>query len=140
MVAEAGPSARERIDAIERGYEFFLAYAAQGLKGDAETKSGGEMRAHLAALIAAVDGLTGAIRVAVADKFAGGGAVGDEWDGLLEVIERDASATSAALGVVSAQPSVSSQLIDNLNANVHFRALLTGLFLVDEALEPMESA
>ncbi len=36
--------------------------------------------------------------------------------------------------LVAAQPSISSQLIDNLNANVHLRALLTDLFLVDELL------
>jgi len=35
---------------------------------------------------------------------------------------------------VAAQSSVSSQLIDNLNANIHFRALLTDLFLVDELI------
>jgi len=29
---------------------------------------------------------------------------------------------------------MSSQLVDNLNANIHLRALLTDLFLVDEAL------
>ncbi len=33
------------------------------------------------------------------------------------------------------QPSISSQLIDNLNASIHLRALLTDLFLVDEILK-----
>ena len=46
-----------------------------------------------------------------------------------------AADTRAALGLVMAQPSISSQLIDNLNASIHFRALLTDLFLVDEALK-----
>jgi hypothetical protein len=31
-------------------------------------------------------------------------------------------------------PSISSQLIDNLNASIHLRALLTDLFLLDEIL------
>jgi hypothetical protein len=35
---------------------------------------------------------------------------------------------------VQAQPSISSQLIDNLNASIHLRALLTDLFLIDEIL------
>jgi hypothetical protein len=36
---------------------------------------------------------------------------------------------------VLAQPSISSQLIDNLNASIHVRALLTDLFLIDEILK-----
>ena len=38
-----------------------------------------------------------------------------------------------------AQPGISSQVIDNLNASVHLRALLTDLFLVDEILRPRAS-
>ena len=38
----------------------------------------------------------------------------------------------AALEVVLAQPAISSQLIDDLNASIHLRALLTDLFLVGE--------
>jgi hypothetical protein len=53
---------------------------------------------------------------------------------MLAVLDRDASATLAAVRLVAAQESVSSQLIDNLNANIHFRALLTDLFLVDELI------
>ena len=41
----------------------------------------------------------------------------------------------AALRLVRAQPSISSQLIDNLNASIHVRALLMDLFLVDEILK-----
>jgi hypothetical protein len=36
---------------------------------------------------------------------------------------------------VLAQTSISSQLIDNLNAWIHLRALLTDLFLIDEILK-----
>ena len=36
--------------------------------------------------------------------------------------------------LVLAQPAISSQLIDNLNASIHLRALLTDLFLVTEIL------
>jgi hypothetical protein len=32
------------------------------------------------------------------------------------------------------QPVISSQLIDNLNASIHLRALLTDLFLIAEIL------
>jgi hypothetical protein len=37
--------------------------------------------------------------------------------------------------MVIAQPSIGSQVIDNLNANIHVRALLTDLFLIDEILK-----
>jgi hypothetical protein len=33
---------------------------------------------------------------------------------------------------VLAQPAISSQLIDNLNASMHLRAVLTDLFLVSD--------
>ena len=51
------------------------------------------------------------------------------------VIERDAGDTRSAVRLVMAQPAISSQLIDNLNASHHFRALLTDLFLFDEVLK-----
>jgi hypothetical protein len=33
------------------------------------------------------------------------------------------------------QPSIGSQLVDNLNASIHLRALLTDLFLLDAVLK-----
>jgi hypothetical protein len=36
---------------------------------------------------------------------------------------------------VLARRSIGSQMIDNLNASIHLRALLTDLFLLDEALK-----
>ena len=33
------------------------------------------------------------------------------------------------------EKSYKSQLVDNLNASIHLRALLTDLFLIDEALK-----
>ena len=52
-----------------------------------------------------------------------------------DVIERDARDASAAIRLVLAQPAIGSQLIDNLNASIHLRALLTDLFLIDEVLK-----
>ena len=45
------------------------------------------------------------------------------------------ASTLAAMRLVLAQPSISSQLVDNLNASIHVRALLTDLFLIDEILK-----
>jgi hypothetical protein len=51
------------------------------------------------------------------------------------VIARDARAAQAAVRMVLAQPAVTSQIVDNLNASIHVRALLTDLFLIDEVLK-----
>jgi hypothetical protein len=50
----------------------------------------------------------------------------------LSVLDRDAKDSLAAIRLVLAQPAISSQLVDNLNASIHLRALLTDVFLVDE--------
>ncbi|MFZ0020864.1 MAG: hypothetical protein WAL10_26400, partial [Acetobacteraceae bacterium] len=57
----------------------------------------------------------------------------------IAVLEQDARATRAALRLVLAQQALSSQLIDNLNASIHIRALLTDIFLIDETLKARES-
>jgi hypothetical protein len=49
-------------------------------------------------------------------------------------VANDASRTGAVLELVAAQTFPTSQLVDNLNASVHVRTLLTDLFLLDEAL------
>ncbi len=53
----------------------------------------------------------------------------------MAVLDRDARDAQAAVQLVLAQPVISSQLVDNLNASIHLRALLTDLFLIDEALK-----
>jgi hypothetical protein len=122
-----------RIHAIEEAYEFMLAYAAQGLPGDGGTQSGGELRTFLDRAATAISGIsaafTGIVRgdgLEPAKTYAAFG----------EVLDRDARAALAAIELVRAQQSISSQLIDNLNASIHVRALLTDLFLVDELLKP----
>jgi hypothetical protein len=55
------------------------------------------------------------------------------------VLDRDARDSLAAIQLVLAQATLSSQLIDNLNASIHLRALLTDLFLVDEILKPQRT-
>ena len=120
-----------RIDAIEESYEFFLAFAAQGLTSDQGSKSGGQLRIFLGKSEAALDGLAGALRGFVAEASL---EPATTWAEVLDVVERDASDTLSALRLVAAQSSVSSQLIDNLNATSHIRALLTDVFLLDSAL------
>ena len=126
---------KARINAIEEGYEFFLAYAAQGLAGDQAGKSGEQVREYLRGFEEALDGLAEAFRAHLPGGEAAGGAdagATDAADDALEVLRRDAEASRALLRLVAAQPAVSSQLIDNLNASIHIRALLTDVFVLGE--------
>jgi len=51
------------------------------------------------------------------------------------VVDADARAAQAAVKLALAQPSIGSQLVDNLNASSHVRAVLTDLFLLGEGLK-----
>jgi hypothetical protein len=59
----------------------------------------------------------------------------DRYLAFFDVLGRDAHHALVAAELVLAQPDISSQLIDNLNASMHVRALLTDLFLITEILE-----
>lgn len=52
----------------------------------------------------------------------------------LSVLKEDAAKSKKAVDLVMSLPSIGSQVIDNLNASIHLRALLTDIFLIDEAL------
>jgi hypothetical protein len=122
----------QRCDTIERAYEFMLAYAAQGLSGDGASQSGGELRELLARAAGALSTLS--------DQYAAlvdGEALHprDKYAAFIDVIRRDAADALAAIELVLAQRSISSQVVDNLNASIHVRALLTDLFLIDEILK-----
>jgi hypothetical protein len=53
----------------------------------------------------------------------------------LAALDRDAATALAAVSLVLSREDIGSQLVDNLNASIHLRALLTDLFLVDELLK-----
>jgi hypothetical protein len=125
-------SLKERCDAIEECYEFLLAYAAQGLPGDQGSQSGGQLR-HM--LQRAIDALSGLVEDYAAAVREGNLEPAARYEAFLKVMSRDAEDSKAALELVLAQPSLSSQLIDNLNASIHLRALLTDLFLIDEIMK-----
>jgi len=126
-----------RCDAIEEAYEFMLAYAAQGLTGDAASQSGGQLREYLTRASAALLGLADVLLQVVERD---GLEPADRYRTFAAVLDRDARDARAAVELVLAQPSISSQLVDNLNASIHVRALLTDLFLVDEILKPQVAA
>jgi hypothetical protein len=62
----------------------------------------------------------------------------DKYLAFFAVLDRDARDSLAAIELVLAQPVISSQLIDNLNASIHLRALLTDLFLVGEIVRKQD--
>ena len=121
-----------RCDAIEECYEFMLAYAGQGLDSDLGGGKGGQIREFLTKCDRALAGLaefiTGFAARLNVESMA-------PYTAFMAVIDRDARDARAAVGLVLAQPSISSQLVDNLNASIHLRALLTDLFLIDEVFK-----
>ena len=124
---------KQRIEAIETGYEFMLAYAAQGRDTDKGAAAGRNVREYLDKMVAALDGLSAVVN-------AHAGALDPELPkaaaAFFAAVDADARVALAALKLVLARADISSQLIDNLNASIHLRALLTDLFVVDEALKP----
>jgi hypothetical protein len=128
---------RERCDAIEDCYEFMLAYAAKGLPGDGGSGAGGQLREHLDRAVKALSGLADAYAAKVNQE---GWQPVARYQAFLTMLDRDAGNSLVAMELVLALPSISSQVIDNLNALIHLRALLTDLFLIDEILRPQPTA
>ena len=124
----------ERCDAIEECYEFMLAYAGQGLPSDEGTQSGGQLREFLHRAVQALDGIAGSCTRSIEEE---GLEPAAKYQAFVAVLDRDARDSLAAFELVQAQPILSSQLIDNLNASIHIRALLTDLFLVDEIIKAL---
>jgi len=122
-----------RCDTIEECYEFTLAYAAQGLSSDQGRQAGDEVRGYLHRALKAIAGLGESCATAVKEK---GLQPEERYHAFFAVLDRDARDSLAAIELVLAQPAISSQLVDNLNASIHLRALLTDLFLVSEILKP----
>ncbi len=121
------------IDAIEETYEYMLAYAAQGREDDREKGvTVSKSRMFIEQAVEALSGLTAAAEES-AKKNSKGSLTG--YKKFLELLDRDVKKAQAVLELVLAQPALSSQLIDNLNASTHIRTLLTDLFLLDETLK-----
>lgn len=125
----------DRCAAVEECYEFMLAYAAQGLPSDQGSKSGGQVREFLQRAVKALTGLAEACTAAIKQE---GLEPAHTYFAFFAVLDRDARDSLAAIELVLAQTAISSQVIDNLNASIHLRALLTDLFLVDEIVRSQD--
>lgn len=110
----------EHIETIEAGYEYLLAYAAQGKDTDVAAGGGvSEVRTTL-------DNMAQAAAAIVT-------LLGGSEQAFDSVVVDDARKAHAAISLVLAQQGISSEIVDNLNASIHLRALLTDLFLLSEA-------
>jgi len=120
----------DRCDAIEECYEFMLGYAGRGFSGE-EAGESSEVRQRLRGAAEALNGLPRELGDLVEKHRL---EPESTYRAFLAVIDRDARDSLAAIELVLSQRVISSQLIDNLNASIHLRALLTDLFLIDEVL------
>ena len=126
-----------RCSAIEECYEYMLAYAGQGLSGKENSQASSQVREFLGRAVQALSGLSESYSAAVKEENF---QPADRYTAFQGVLERDARDALASIQLVQAQATISSQLIDNLNASIHLRALLTDLFLIDEILKPQPIA
>jgi hypothetical protein len=124
---------QQRIEAIETGYEFMLAYAAQGRQTDKGAAAGRNVREYLDKMVASLEGLSDVIAACARARDSEVPFLGAAF---FAAVDSDARIALAALRLALARADISSQLIDNLNASIHLRALLTDLFIVDEVLRP----
>ncbi len=133
MAGEPRDRIAQSIDAIEEAYEFFLAYAAQGILDESQSsRVGAQLRTHLDRMSEAVSELAPLLGALLEDEEIGSTV---QIEAFRSLVETDAGRAAAVVSLVQAQGSISSQLVDNLNASVHVRTLLTDLFLLDEALK-----
>lgn len=124
-MSDAIATFRSSLDTIERAYEFMLAYAAQGRETDAGQSVGPSIRKTLDDLLAALGTIADLAAEACVDNANAG---------FIDILRDDSKRAAHSVQLALNCDRISSQLVDNLNASIHLRAVLTGLFLADEAL------
>ncbi len=132
MSEENKEKLRASINAVEAGYEFMLAYAAQGW--DVEKVGGGggpSIRGYLEDMIAGLETLADDFEAVIAEEESADKELFRAYNDVLRV---DAEKTHTAISLIMSLPSIGSQMVDNINASIHVRALLTDIFVLDEAI------
>ena len=112
---------RQHIEAIEAGYEFLLAYAAQGRIDEDRSHPGPYASDTLGTMQAALDGIKSAL-----DPNA---------DPFHAVLHNDIDKAQALIGFVLNSPPLSSEAVDNLNVSTHLRTVLTDVFVLGGRLD-----
>ena len=100
-----------RIEVIERGYEYMLAYAAQGFEANQQSSQSEEIRTHLSGMDTALEDLGGAVAT-VAENADGD--VAASYASFIASVGSDAKKAQGAVRVVLARPGISSQLVGQL--------------------------
>lgn len=121
---------------IEECYEFTLSYAARGLAGEEGSDMGRQLREQLARAVQVMRELGNCCAATLEREKLEPRA---KYEAFFAVLEHDTEGAIAAIELVLEQPAIGSQLIDNLNASIHLRALLADLFLVTEILEARQA-
>ncbi len=112
---------QEHIETIEAGYEFLLAYAAQGRSEEDRNLPGPYPSDTLQAMQTALAGLKSAL-----DPNA---------DPFHAVLHDDIDKARALIGFVLNAPPLSSEAVDNLNVSIHLRTVLTDVFVLSGSLD-----
>ena len=99
------------IETIEAGYEFLLAYAAQGRPAGVESGPGPHAQPTIHGMATAMQALITAFE--------------SSSDAFEKVIAEDCAKATAALNFILKQNKIGSEMVDNLNASIHLRAVLT---------------
>jgi hypothetical protein len=123
-------------ETIEDCYEFTLSYAAKGMAASESSDLGRQLREKLTRAADAMRGLEAGCATLVETQRV---MPAEKYQPFFTVLARDAQNSIAAVELVLAQPVIGPQLIDNLNASIHLRALLTDLFLVTEILSARQT-
>ena len=123
-------------ETIEDCYEFTLSYAAKGMAASESSDLGRQLREKLTLAADAMRGLEAGCATLVETQRV---MPAEKYQPFFTVLARDAQNSIAAVELVLAQPVIGPQLIDNLNASIHLRALLTDLFLVTEILSARQT-
>ena len=71
------------------------------------------------------------VDVVVRDAFSNLDSFSDDF---LLAFNQDIKITRSLISILIKKEGISSQLVDNVNASIHLRALLTDLFIIDEIL------
>ena len=123
----------DSIDNIENAYEFMLTYAARGVQKEIENESP-SIRDFLESLSVSLKDISDIFAKAVEELEKESK---EELFGFIIILKEDAKKAKSAIDLILSLPEISSQLVDNLNASIHLRALLTSIFIVDEALNSL---
>ena len=133
MSDEPGMDLRERIDAIEKGYEYMIAYAAQGRDTDESGgPTGSSIREYFQDMEKALEGLGGVVKATTGQQSE---EVAASAGAFLDALGADAEKARGAIRLILAQSGISSTLVHNLVVSNTMKAVMTDLWIVGEALK-----